>query len=1090
MSHFCKYRNFGCGKAYKQNGKCLSKHESGCQFKHDARIIPVNETTTTHKIYCSYCDQQFVKIANHKCKARNCVPGAVFKFEDDFFVNNDDSQCSFDSSLLNIGFTSEKAACDQPVTPTDFVGRVFEFSKSHNKELKVGLININGIYSKMHEIAPILNHQLVDVLVVNETKLDDTVDSAEFENLYYHLYRRDRTRHGGGLFVYVKNCISIYALDFDQEAEIISLQIAVNSLKIGIIACYRPESINCNLFFDKLEKHTLDLVANSNNIMIIGDLNYNLLESQPNQLTNFMNSFGFYNTIKEGTRTNPITKVQTLLDVILTLCISSFLTSCVFHNSFSDHALIITTFKYGSSKPDSCLLKSRCLSKNRLRLIKRALQLCSFDHLARMNDVDELWLYIRTTITTIVDLLAPIKNCRIKPNGVAWFDGDLNKLHKKREYFHNKYLSTKDDADKKRYVDLRNKFNSAYRRKKAGYFQGILEEFGTSSRSLWAKLYPILNPNKKSTLNSVRSNGKLYNAPAEIARIFLETFSTAIASFVHLPLVECLRYSRVHLDNQRLEDPAFSTCTNQFSFRPIHPGEMKRRILNLDKSSSQGFAGIPTKVLNHCSDELTLPLTLLFRACILSKRFPNELKVAMITPIFKGKGDKNSLDNYRPISVLSPVAKIFEKILCDQLTNHLEANYLFRPAQHGFRRKLSCETAMNAIVEHWRHHGDQKRVAISVFLDLKKAFDTVNHDLLLFKLHYYQVHPSVTNLISSYLHHRPYVVNFKNATSKSAILDTVVPQGSALGPLLFLLFINDLMLIDLVSQLVLFADDTTITATGIDYDEAKDNIYDDLKLISDWLAHNRLTVNWSKTNFMVIGSADETNQLPIDDVIIERVKHTRLLGVEIDDELKFDRHITNICSKINRKAFVISRRFFLFNKKFKSTLFKLFLMPHFEYCSSIFALTTSENRTRLDKCFTKNIKLFLNVNIKDESTRSQECLLRDYKIQPLVLRLFFHLCMFLHSSFFNECVQVTCFFKRHTAPYQLRYQMIAPVIHKRFGANSLTHIGTIILNSFLTPYLKTPKSDFRNHLYDNCFYYHEKLENFCKQSIQRPVHLF
>jgi ribonuclease P/MRP protein subunit RPP40 len=345
------------------------------------------------------------------------------------------------------------------------------------------------------------------------------------------------------------------------------------------------------------------------------------------------------------------------------------------------------------------------------------------------------------------------------------------------------------------------------------------------------------------------------------------------------------------------------------------------------------------------------------------------------------------------------VDKIFEKILTEQLTNHLESNNLLSPSQHGFRRGLSCETALNTIVEHWRANIDNKKTVVSVFLDLKKAFDTINHDLLLYKLNYYNVSHKSINLISSYLHDRRYAIRYSGAQSNFAKLDTGIPQGSSLGPLLFLVYINDLALLHLPSQL--FADDTTISAAGESYGEACRIIAIDLELICTWLSHNRLVVNWSKTNHMLIGSStNDASLLAINGNTLERLNSVKLLGVEIDSQLKFEKQINVLCSKVNKKAYLISRRFFLFDIKFRTTLFKLFIIPHFEYCSSLFYNTYSSITATLFKCFKKNLKLFLNIDIHNKDLHMQLSVLQPFNILPISKT--FHSLLHIYSLYFLE----------------------------------------------------------------------------------------
>jgi hypothetical protein len=205
------------------------------------------------------------------------------------------------------------------------------------------------------------------------------------------------------------------------------------------------------------------------------------------------------------------------------------------------------------------------------------------------------------------------------------------------------------------------------------------------------------------------------------------------------------------------------------------------------------------------------------------------------------------------------------------------------------------------------------------------------------------------------------------------------------------------------SQLVLFADDTTISFGSTDAKVLKKVIEKDLSIIEDWLRHNRLIVNWSKTNFLYLGDKGKSNvEIQFGEHKLERVKQTKLLGVILDDELKFENHIDSTCRKVNKKAYLITRKSYLLSNKLKTTLFKLFIMPNLEYCSSLFINTSAKNIDQLARCYRKNLKLLTNVNISNYNIYEQYSVLKSFKLLPLQARLFEHFAMLLHSLIINN----------------------------------------------------------------------------------------
>jgi hypothetical protein len=960
--------------------------------------------------YCSSCPAKFKK--NGTCLKKHeekCGLKNAFDFTDSFFVSDTDtSTSSEDISLLDTGFIGKTS------NVTGLESEVSSFLLGHSGSLSVGLFNINSIHSKRHEIDFLLDNQLVDILVLNETRLDEGEDMKEYLKQHYKLEYRHRPRankrekqtrgcNGGGIMIYVKKNIQIYSSVTDVNAEIIAMKLILsNQTKIGLIGSYRPESIDSTVFFSALEEKTLSLIDEVDNIIIAGDLNYDLLKSQQNKLVDFNKSMGFGNTIATGTRLNKTTGYFSLLDVILTLCATSCIISAVFPISFSDHSLVFSIFNYKSFKRGSETIMSRCLNAKKLSQIAEEIRNFPFHSLDFSTCIDEKWFFFKNSIISILDEIAPYKKFKVKPNNKPWMDLELVSLMKKREYYHNKFVKSKSDSHKASFTKFRNKFKSLYRRKEVEYYNKLESEQGKSPKYAWNQLQPILNPNKTSEINKLVHKGVTFNTTVEIVGLFYSIFMNLLADFIFLPLSDCLDYTNHLFTN----NPAYSSrtcCSNLFKFRELNRMQVLKALQCVDISSSSGSHGIPTKLLKACADELASPICSLFNQCIRSNKFPSDFKQALVTPIYKGKGSKNDPDNYRPISVLPPLAKIFERALAEQMTEHMEASYLFHPSQYGFRKGLSCELALNEIIDYWRESLNDKKVVASILLDLKKAFDTVDHLLVVNKLKYYNFDHQAIKMLDSYLANRSYSIFMGGIKSESIPLNIGVPQGSVMGPLLFIIYINDIFKLKTSSQLVLFADDTTISFASIDMSSLKTTMETDLDLLDNWLKHNRLTVNWAKTNYMCLGTKfNEEISLQFGNQQLTRVKQARLLGVTLDDELKLDKHIDLVCSKANRKAYLIGRKLYLFSSKFRTTLFKLFILPNLEYCSSLFIKSSQHNIDQLERCFRKNLKVFTRLSIPKGDQMEQYTLLKSANLLPLQMRLLEHFIMLIHSLLRNH----------------------------------------------------------------------------------------
>ena len=352
---------------------------------------------------------------------------------------------------------------------------------------------------------------------------------------------------------------------------------------------------------------------------------------------------------------------------------------------------------------------------------------------------------------------------------------------------------------------------------------------------------------------------------------------------------------------------------------------------------------------------LSPSLTYLFNLSLEKSIFPEEWKSARVTPLFKS-GSKTDCNNYRPISVLSIVSKVFERIVYDQVYSYLSFNNLLTKHQSGFRSFHSTATALLDATNDWFINMDNGLLNCAVFLDIKKAFDTVNHNILLKKLQLYGFNHTVTNWFKSYLQDRRQVCIVDGSFSDEGILISGVPQGSIIGPLLFLLYINDLHKTIHYSNCKMYADDTSVCVPGKDIYEIESKINYDLSKINDWFAANRLSLNTVKSEFMVITNAQKHKSLgstpvvKIGDTQLKNVSNTKYLGIEIDDKLSWCNHIDKICKKVSSGIGMIKRMRPYVDVETLVVIYKSLVQCHFDYCSSVWdnvGITLAEKLQKL-----------------------------------------------------------------------------------------------------------------------------------------------
>ena len=277
------------------------------------------------------------------------------------------------------------------------------------------------------------------------------------------------------------------------------------------------------------------------------------------------------------------------------------------------------------------------------------------------------------------------------------------------------------------------------------------------------------------------------------------------------------------------------------------------------------------------------------------------MKIAKVIPLYKN-GSKHLFTNYRPVSLLPQFSKILEKLFNSRLDSFLERHNVLSESQYGFRTKRSTSQALMESIERITDAIDNHQYAIGIFIDLRKAFDTINHNILINKLEKIGIRGMAIDWIKSYLDRRKQFVKLGNHSSNCFDIACGVPQGSVLGPKLFILYINDICQLSKLLSMVLFADDTNVFCFGDDLDTLQKNINEELYKLKLWFDWNKLSLNVSKTKFMFFGRFRLNTQLKIeiDGVAIEQVHKIKFLGVTIDDKLSWKPHITHVKYKVAR----------------------------------------------------------------------------------------------------------------------------------------------------------------------------------------------
>ena len=459
--------------------------------------------------------------------------------------------------------------------------------------------------------------------------------------------------------------------------------------------------------------------------------------------------------------------------------------------------------------------------------------------------------------------------------------------------------------------------------------------------------------------------------------------------------------------------------------------------------------------------------------------FPDNLKLAKLQPIHKG-GDKDDPSNYRPISVLPVVSKIIEKHVTKHLFGFLNKYDLLHKCQSGFRKHHSCNTALLNLVDKWLKNIDQGEIVGAIFFDLKKAFDVVNHAILLQKLESYKFDQTALNWVSSYLTNRKQCIVQNNSMSSMQPIKAGVPQGSVLGPVIFLLFINDLPLFINEAYLEMYADDTTAYFADKDKKKVETHLQNGTTKYMHWCCSNDMHIHIRKTSSMILGSrynvsANDMLQIIADGKLLKNVEHQKLLGIIIDKNLTWDQQIDSVCLNITRRITLLKLLSKYVNKAGLNQYFNSYILPIFDYGCLIWSRGSSTNNLRLLKLQKRAARIILNADILTPS----ESMFKELQWLSFSKRVLYHksVMMFkaLHgmapeylSEMFVKTSQIHSRSLRSTDNDMLR----VPYARTNYFENSFTVSGVKLWNTLplalrLTSNLNTFKQNVKSHLQDN-----------------------
>ena len=791
------------------------------------------------------------------------------------------------------------------------------------------------------------------ILAFCETRItDDTQDLFSIPG--YNSIHNNRNSRGGGLMLALSSNFSFclipectFMLEF-IESLFVKVEIGNQTIILGVI--YRPPAASKPLFleyYNKILEH-----INYDKCYILGDFNLDLLKYETdNHVRSYVDlsmEFSYRPLINKPTRIT--SHSATLLDHIWSNNLSETLNSGILMNDCSDHFAPFCSVQEisNSSSNNENSIKYRDWkpidSDEFFQYISNELEHFNSLQLDSTSDIDSSLLQLTNILKNSVEVFCPEKTLS-QPHDkkfCPWFSDEIKSLIKEKNKLYRKYVK-RPITFGEQYRMLRNRLNNLIKSKKKSYYKNLLVKYNNNLRKYWSVLNELLKRKKNNSCEKLKINGNTTEDKNEIVNEFGNYFSNITTDIVNeLPINDINFESYITRNNYE-----------SFSLQQTSASEILSIIMNLnDSNSSPDF---PTKIVKRCSSLISVHLSNIFNRCIQLGFFPTSFKTAKITPIFKSKSPLLS-SNYRPISLLPVLAKIFEKKIYSELTNYVQNNNILCNQQSGFRKNFSTQITITKVLQNIITAIENKETSICIFLDLKKAFDMVDHTILLRKLEIYGVRGLSLSLFSSYLSNRAQYVQVDGYSSDIFPQIRGIPQGSVLSGLLFNLFINDIVNSSNIAKFQLFADDTSLFFNHQLFSTAND----ELKNIGDWLASNKLSINIEKTVYLLFNSTKIVPPLPelqLYGTPIQRQNNTKFLGILIDDKLSWKNHAHSIIGKISRMLGVIYKIKNNLTLSALRTIYLSLIQPSIHYGIIFWYGVSSDLRIRIFRLQKKAIRL-------------------------------------------------------------------------------------------------------------------------------------
>ena len=874
----------------------------------------------------------------------------------------------------------------------------YKRDRKHGRGLHIAHLNVRSMLSP--NTFDVLSEQIkdsdVDIFTLSETWLNEAIPSSLLHLEQYSFARLDRSwadpgtgnrsKKGGGLACYVKNNIKYSDTEFmnlnisskDIEMQWLSVSLP-NVRQIIIVNIYRPPQGNykdcCTAISDAFLRANL---RDNAEIYLVGDFNINFEDSkslQYKELDFTTKALNLRQVIDSPTR---ITfrdgeYISSKIDLIFTNS-DVVQSSKVLDLNLSDHQAVMVTRKKTYVKPRKVTFVGRSYKNYIKEDFQEELESADWGVFYNSRDPNFLWNMMENAITTEIDKMCPIKSFKVKECREPWLTNEAIEAIKDKDRLLSKAKSSKREDHWVEAKRARNEVGRNIRNLRADFLKQQQIAHKSDPKKFWQTVSSII-PKNKIKSGDINLKDMESGQPVEVEKTaaFFNKYFTSVGP----NLAKNNNFNRRWLfhGERIMEDiQPFTTDIE----------EVISLCKEIETYKSSGLEKLSSKICKDAFMALSPQLTYLFNCSLSASVFPDAWKVAKVVPLFKG-GNREDVNNYRPVSLLPLPGKLLEKIVHKNMSTFFEANNVLSAQQGGFRKGFSTVSTIADLTDDVFNAINGGDVTLAAFVDLRKAFDTVNMDILKSKLYEAGVRGSILNWCASYLQNRSQQTIVNNTLSSCLPVTCGVPQGSVLGPLFFLVYVNDLAYVLNECKVKLYADDTVIYKSSVDHSIASRELQRDIDNFCEWCRENKLTVNSRKTKLMVFGSRSRVKKAKHVKIVVngeplQLVPSFKYLGLILDSTLNYNQHIASVIRTVLHKTSLLSKVKRYLRDDVALQIYKSMILPYLDYADAIFHKANTTDLDKLQRLQNRCLKICANRNMRFSTDQAHKMALVPFLV--------------------------------------------------------------------------------------------------------------